>query len=216
MDPTNRNSRWWPRTSSASRWTPWTATWRGSSGRVRKLTREGLALGLAGSQPSGLHSTADDGLLLALACFRTAESQFGAVLDMVTDRCMFVCLYACIAHPSPCCAFMHCARLVHPITRLSIHRPLLLLPFACVLTAHCRTATAGLCMVNLAVEKCELRKFGWIGLVMLDIGSHWAHCMRYYGHACVRALGKQQPPPPYDTHRIIHPKRVPTPALHTA
>ena len=42
-----------------------------------------------------------------------------------------------------------------------------------------RTATAGLCMVNMALETCELRKFGWICLVMLDIGSHWAHCMRY-------------------------------------
>ena len=36
-------------------------------------------------------------------------------------------------------------------------------------------------MVNMALETCELRKFGWICLVMLDIGSHWAHCMRWVG-----------------------------------
>jgi CDP-diacylglycerol--inositol 3-phosphatidyltransferase len=45
-----------------------------------------------------------------------------------------------------------------------------------------RTATAGLVMLNLLVEEDEMRKFGWITLVMLDIGSHWFHCISAKGH----------------------------------
>ncbi|TFJ84234.1 hypothetical protein NSK_004225 [Nannochloropsis salina CCMP1776] len=44
-----------------------------------------------------------------------------------------------------------------------------------------RTATAGLVMLNLVVEGDELRKFGWICLCMLDIGSHWFHCVAAAG-----------------------------------
>jgi CDP-diacylglycerol--inositol 3-phosphatidyltransferase len=44
-----------------------------------------------------------------------------------------------------------------------------------------RTATAGLVMINLLVEEEDWKRFGWICLCMLDIASHWFHCIAAAG-----------------------------------